>query len=143
MKYAKIGAHNYMRTDYFPKLSSDSAPSVPSGADDSHTVLSRMPKDLICRSPNPFGVFSFRFFSTVPATSKKLLIKHATSISIPYEIVVKNIISLQDSTVNACLCCLSCKNCGKKSVIAFSRPPPLKSHLPVPQSHHQGGYLSG
>lgn len=66
-----------MGTDLSP-TSSDSAPSK---LDDSHTVLNCMPKNPSAVYPDSFGVFSFHFSSYVPATSKKLLIKHATSIS--------------------------------------------------------------
>ena len=120
-----------------------------------------MPKDLTCRTSNPFGVFSFRFSSTVPATSKKLLIKYATSTSKSYTFLIKNIITLCPGSVNGrtslnfpVLCSLSCKKCvGKLSLpkaadyrakvvccsvsfISFSRLPTWRPLLPARQSYH-------
>ena len=55
---------------------SDSSPSC----DDSHAVLSGMPKNKASGSPYPFGIFPFLMISSVPDTSAIILMKNATSI---------------------------------------------------------------
>ena len=53
--------------------------SATSSSDDSHEILHPMPKTWLSAASS-FGALPFLFSSSVPATSKKILINRATSI---------------------------------------------------------------